>query len=102
MNVVESTRMRELRAELNGMKALPLIATSKWQDETAPARMWLLDQWLPLARGTFLTGKGGSGKSLLAQQLATCVALGRASRLCDLYGRRACCEQHRRQPRRSR
>jgi AAA domain len=71
MNVVESNRMRELRAELNGVKALPLIATSKWQDETAPGRMWLLDQWLPLARGTFLTGKGGSGKSLLAQQLAT-------------------------------
>ncbi len=76
MNVVESNKMRELRAELNGVKALPLIATSKWQDETAPGRMWLLDQWLPLARGTFLTGKGGSGKSLLAQQLATCVALG--------------------------
>jgi len=76
MSVVESNRMRELRAELNGVMALPLISTSKWQDKIAPARMWLLDEWLPLGRGTFLTGKGGSGKSLLAQQLATCVALG--------------------------
>jgi KaiC. len=38
--------------------------------------MWLWDDMIPVMRATMLTGAGGSGKSLFAQQLATCVALG--------------------------
>jgi RecA-family ATPase len=55
---------------------LPIICPSAWQGKAPPERLWLIDQWIPACRATLLTGDGGSGKSLLAQQLATCVALG--------------------------
>ena len=41
-----------------------------------PQRQWLVDQWLPRRRLTLLAGDGGSGKSLIAQQLATSIASG--------------------------
>lgn len=44
--------------------------------EPAPAREWTVDQWLPRGKATLLTGDGGVGKSLLAQMLATCIAIG--------------------------
>lgn len=44
---------------------------------TVPApRRWIWDQWLPRGSVTVLYGRGGHGKSLLAQQLAVCVAKG--------------------------
>lgn len=49
----------------------------RWVDRVAPPRPWLLEPWMPLRQTTSLYGDGGTGKSLLAQQLATCVALGR-------------------------
>lgn len=55
---------------------LPIISTGDWDGKPANGRLWLLDEWIPVMRATLLTGDGGSGKSLLAQQLATCVALG--------------------------
>lgn len=39
-----------------------------------PAREWVVDQWLPRKAVTSMFGRGGHGKSLLAQQLAICVA----------------------------
>ncbi|XVO20522.1 MAG: AAA family ATPase [Sphingorhabdus sp.] len=56
--------------------ALDLISPNQWEGKPAPNRVWLLDNWIPVMRATLLTGEGGSGKSLLAQQLATCVAMG--------------------------
>ena len=41
-----------------------------------PPRRWVVDQWLPRATVTALFGGGGIGKSLLVQQVATCVANG--------------------------
>lgn len=43
---------------------------------TPPARQWLIDGWLPRGYVTALYGDGGVGKSLLAQQLMTCLATG--------------------------
>lgn len=55
---------------------LPVIPAGDWQGKPVPPRMWLVEPWLPMQRATLLTGDGGSGKSLIAQQMATCVALG--------------------------
>lgn len=56
---------------------LPLLDPGAWQGLNAPAREWALHEWIPARQATYLTGAGSSGKSLLAQQLATCIALGR-------------------------
>lgn len=42
-----------------------------------PARRWVIPGWLPLGETTAMFGAGGTGKSLLAMQIATCVATGR-------------------------
>ena len=42
-----------------------------------PDREWTLDGMIPRGNVTSLFGDGGTGKTLLAQQLATCVATGR-------------------------
>lgn len=42
-----------------------------------PPREWIIPDWLPLREVTSLYGDGGVGKTLLAQQLATCIATGR-------------------------
>lgn len=41
----------------------------------APPRRWLVPDWIPIGTVTALYGDGGVGKSLLAQQLMTSVAL---------------------------
>ncbi len=40
-----------------------------------PERLWLVPDWIPMARVTGLYGAGGEGKTLLAQMLATASAL---------------------------
>jgi len=42
----------------------------------APKRRWIIEDWLPLHEVSSIYGKGGSGKSLLAMQLALSVATG--------------------------
>ncbi len=56
---------------------IDLIDPSEWEDCETPTREWLLDGWIPARQMTFLTGPGAAGKSLMTQQLATCVAMGR-------------------------
>ena len=48
----------------------------EWDEmpEKPPAREWLVDPWLPAGRLAVLSGGGGSGKSILALQLAGAVA----------------------------
>jgi RecA-family ATPase len=43
-----------------------------------PPRRWLVRDWVPMGTVTLLSGDGGVGKSLLALQLATATAAGRA------------------------
>ncbi|MFZ2997561.1 AAA family ATPase [Sphingobium sp.] len=59
-----------------GNTPLPITSTGIWDGKTANARLWVVEEWIPLRRATLLTGEGGSGKSLVSQQIATCVALG--------------------------
>lgn len=56
---------------------LPLIDPGAWDGSIAPARAWALNDWIPARQASYLTGAGSTGKSLLSQQLATCIALGR-------------------------
>ncbi|MCB9957975.1 MAG: AAA family ATPase [Rhodospirillaceae bacterium] len=57
----------------------PLLATDPTllQGRPVPERRWIVGDWLPMGQTTSLYGAGGTGKTLLAQQLATCVATGR-------------------------
>jgi hypothetical protein len=46
------------------------------ESDPPPAREWIWDKWLPRGTVVALFGRGGIGKSLLVQQLATHVAHG--------------------------
>ena len=59
-----------------GEAAFPILRASEIQGPVAE-REWLLDQWFPARAVSMLFGQGGVGKSLLAHQLANCVADGR-------------------------
>ncbi len=48
------------------------------QGVEVPERRWLWENWMPLRAVTVLSGDGGTGKSLLALQLATACATGRS------------------------
>lgn len=56
--------------------ALPVLDLSALGLQHAPERLWAVDGMMPLLKATLLTGRGGVGKSLLAQLLATCTAVG--------------------------
>jgi len=70
-----------------------------------PAQRWFVEDWIPAHCVTSLYGDGGVGKSLLAQQLATCIATGRTWLGLDVRKANALClsceddknELHRRQ-----
>lgn len=45
-------------------------------EREAPPRMWMVENLIPLRKSALLTGEGAVGKSLLAQMMCTCIALG--------------------------
>jgi hypothetical protein len=45
--------------------------------EPPPPRLWAIDHWLGMGHVTLLAGAGGSGKTSVAQALASCLALNR-------------------------
>lgn len=55
---------------------LSLISPSAWDGIAPPEREWRWDNFIPNHQATLLTGAGATGKSLLSQQMATCVGLG--------------------------
>lgn len=57
---------------------LPLIDLASWEGRRAAPRQWIWHEWIPARQATYLTGAGSAGKSLLGQQLASHIALGRA------------------------
>ena len=52
-----------------------LLDPRQWREEP-PARRWIVEEWIPDGVVTGLYGDGGVGKTLVAQLLCTCVALG--------------------------
>lgn len=51
----------------------------KWPELTGlpPPREWDIDHWLPRGKDVLLAGRGGIGKTLLAQMMGTALATGR-------------------------
>lgn len=58
----------------------PRRAPLNWIDlqrQELPQRAWAIEHWLPMGHVTLLAGGGGTGKTLVAQSLASCLALRR-------------------------
>lgn len=72
---VAQQQLSDHLANAGATRPLPLIDPALW-DQPAPPRRAFWADWLPLRQTTMLTGEGGVGKSLLAQQLANCIAAG--------------------------
>jgi len=70
----------ELRAlvdeALMGDRLPGLCGPETWDGVKAPDREWILRDWLVCKAAGLLSGQEGVGKSLLAQQMATCLAAG--------------------------
>lgn len=66
------------RADDFSLEPLAIIDPIRLEGVPVPGRRWLWDGWIPLGHVTALYGDGGTGKSLLAQQLMTCCAARRA------------------------
>lgn len=58
------------------IQPLRVVDVCALEGKPVPEREWLLDEWVPWGHVTALYGDGGTGKSLLAQQLMTATALG--------------------------
>jgi len=58
--------------------ALPVVDATQWIGHEPPEREFVVDEWLVRGTGALLVGEDGIGKSLLGQQLVTCVAAGRS------------------------
>ncbi len=59
------------------IEPLRIISAIDLQGITVPDRQWLWQDWIPMGVVTAIYGDGGTGKSLLAQQLMTACATGR-------------------------
>ena len=55
---------------------IPLLDPAAWAGVETPAREWALYEMILVGQVTYLTGAGSAGKSLMGQQLATCIAVG--------------------------
>ena len=64
------------RQRLDG-KTLPQFDLDRLDGPPPPPRDWIVPDFMPAREITLFTGPGGSGKSLLAQQLASCLATGK-------------------------
>ena len=53
-----------------------ILLPSMWRGVPVPAREWLVADWIPAGRVSGLMGRGGVGKTLIAQQLQAACALG--------------------------
>lgn len=62
--------------EVSHVSGWPVVCASSFQGQPVPERQWCVPDWVPDKVVTLLSGDGGTGKSLMAMQLATCCALG--------------------------
>lgn len=77
-NVIQMASSREPRPEPT---ALDWLALSNCEP---PARQWAIKGWLGYGHVTLLIGAGGIGKTLIAQQMASCLAIGRSPFVDDI------------------
>lgn len=65
-------------AQSDARSALRSIDLPSWQGRPIPERQWMVRDWIPWGSASSLYGDGGTGKSLLAQQLMTACAIRQA------------------------
>lgn len=65
-------------AEKTNDNLSPLVYPTSFQGIPVPAPKWVVKDWIPEGLVTGLYGEGGTGKSLVIQQLQTCCAIGRS------------------------
>jgi len=58
------------------LEPLEIVDPVSLDGRTVPSRRWIWEGWIPVGAVTALYGDGGTGKSLLAQQLMTACATG--------------------------
>jgi RecA-family ATPase len=72
--------METIKAKLAAAKAEPvplrLVDPTTLEGLAVPERQWVVPDWIPFGVVTALYGPGGTGKSLLVQQLITTAAIG--------------------------
>ena len=68
---------RDRRGDNLVIEPFEVIEPISLQGLAVPERRWLWENWIPLRAVTVLSGDGGTGKSLLALQLATACATDR-------------------------
>ena len=61
---------------MSAVSKLDVVCPTAWHGQAVPERQWLIPGILLRGTVTILSGDGGVGKSLLAQQLVTAMALG--------------------------
>ena len=57
-------------------RPLSIVHAPSLEGLPVPPRVWIVEDWLPLGSVTLLYSDGGTGKTLLVQQLATSLATG--------------------------
>ena len=72
-DIEEAAAEKLLHIATGGLK---ITRPGEWYGKTAPAREWVVQDWLPKGKVTSLYGDGGLGKTLTAQMLATCLSVG--------------------------
>jgi RecA-family ATPase len=73
-DLVTRARRASRRAEPPPTAKLHIINPADLELEPVPQREWIVQDWLPIGAVTALYGDGGTGKTLLAQQLMTACA----------------------------
>ena len=56
----------------------PYLNWGDLQDKIPPERQWAVPGWIGMGHATLLVGPGATGKTLLIQQIISCLCLGRA------------------------
>lgn len=75
--VINMKHERHQRAEAEGKRVSRFFAAAALTGREVPERHWLVRGMIPSGTVTLLSGDGGTGKSLIALQLAAACALGR-------------------------
>lgn len=72
----EGPPAQEPHATQPALARRPLVIWDDLEGRNPPARQWVVPQWIPAGHPTLLAGRGGIGKTLIAQHIATALALG--------------------------
>ncbi|MFV0300205.1 MAG: AAA family ATPase, partial [Paracoccus sp. (in: a-proteobacteria)] len=75
--VINMAQERQNRARAEGKRASRFFAAAALDGRDVPERNWLVRDLIPSGTVTPLSGDGGTGKSLIALQLAAACALGK-------------------------